>query len=194
MALSIAAYRRLVEDLYGARNFLGSLMRHFLAIRALTRRVIAGAMARPLVPLPGSSERSAPRSLPARSTAVPISAIASRAQEEDLPAIGCITDDKSERVHVPGEDGPKNWTSDSCRANNNWSHPRPVDDMRAPSANSGLSLFVGPSALGLHDLLRWRDFHAASVGMVRFPRFLMNADLHGALCAAEDGAPTPRGV
>ena len=115
MVLSRAAHRRLGMDLYGVRNFRGTLLRHFLAIRSLPRCVIACALARALVPPPGVAQRAPPRPEPARATAVAISTIASPAQEEDLPTIGRITDHESERVHVPGEGSAKNWTPGSCR-------------------------------------------------------------------------------
>ena len=62
--------------------------------------------------------------------------------------------------------------------------------MRARSCCSGLSLFVGPSSLGLHGFRCYRDFHAAILGMVRFPRFLMSADRSRGPCTrTRPGAP-----
>lgn len=46
----LAAHGRLGSDSYGARKSLGTVMRHFLAVRALPRRVIARAIPRALVP------------------------------------------------------------------------------------------------------------------------------------------------
>ena len=125
MALSHAAHRRLGKDLYGLSNFQGTLLRHFLAVRALPRRVITCALVRALVAPPGVTQRSASRRTPTHRAAVPISTIASSAQEEDLPTIGSSADDESERIHVPGEDGAKNWTTGSCRATNSASHHVP---------------------------------------------------------------------
>lgn len=113
-----AAHRRLGQDSYGLRNFLGTVMRHFLAVHALPRRVITRALRRALVAPPRRAHRAPPRGPATRAPAVAITAVAAPAQEEYLPALGAMADDKPERVHVPGEATTKNWTSGSGRATN----------------------------------------------------------------------------
>jgi hypothetical protein len=140
-----AAHRRLGQDSYGPRNFLGTVMRHFFAVRALPRRVIARPLGRALVAPARRAHRTTPRGQATRAPAVAIAAIAAPAQEEDLPALGAMADDKPERVHVPGEADHQELDRGIGACDEQLSHPRPVDDMRARSGDSGLSLFVGSS-------------------------------------------------
>jgi hypothetical protein len=160
MVRLLAAHRRLGQDSYGLRNFLATVMRHFLAVRALPLRMVARALRRALVAPSRRAHGSAPRQPAAQGPAVAVAAIAAPAQEEDLPALGSIADDIPERVHVPGEGDHQELDRGIRVCDEQLSHPRPVDDMRARSGDSGLSLFVG-SAL-------W-DYTASAAGATFTP-------------------------
>jgi hypothetical protein len=79
------------DDLYGGGQVFGTLMRHEagrapIAQALLASRVIAPALAARLIPRGRGTQRGAPRQLRAGGPAIPIAAVAARAQEEHLAA------------------------------------------------------------------------------------------------------------
>lgn len=88
--------------MYGKRKFLWTLMRHFLALPLLASRVRESAVTARLVLPARMPQRLGPRCPTTASRAVPIAAIASRADEKTLLTFEPATDNESKRVHVPG--------------------------------------------------------------------------------------------
>jgi hypothetical protein len=103
----LAARRERQVDLYGKRKFPWTLMRHFLALALLSRRVAEAAIAAGLVAPARLPQRLRARRLATAARTVAVAAIASRADEEDLPAFGPAADDEAKRIHVPGADARK---------------------------------------------------------------------------------------
>ena len=116
--------------MYGKRKFLWTLMRHFLALPLLASRMRESTVTARLVLPPRLAQRLGPRRLTTDGRAVPIAAVASRADEKALLTFEPATDNKSKRVHVPRVPTPKNWTRPRGRATTPSSDTSPWIDTR----------------------------------------------------------------
>jgi len=105
-------------------------MRHFLALPLLASCVRKAAVAARLVLPARLAQRLGPRRLTTDGRAVPIAAVASRADEKALLTFEPATDNKSKRVHVPRVPTPKNWTRPRGRATTPSSDTSPWIDTR----------------------------------------------------------------
>jgi len=93
--------------LYAAGQLLGTLMRHVLLPVAVVPRasgVVEAADASSLMPTTDLALLAPTRRRRARFRAVPLTAVAPAADEEDLPTIGAVADDEAQRVHGSGRD------------------------------------------------------------------------------------------
>jgi hypothetical protein len=92
---------------YAAGQVFETLMRHVLAAVAVVLRaggVAEATGASPLVAPPCLALLAATDRQPAGARAVPLAAITAAADEEDLPALGAVTDDEAQRIHGSGRD------------------------------------------------------------------------------------------
>ncbi len=127
-------------------------MRHFLALPLLASRMREFAVAARLVLPARLPQRLGPRRLTTVGRTVPITAVASRADEEALLTFKPATDNKSKRVHVPEVPTPENWTPPRGRVTTPSSDTSPWIDTRdsevrtpSPSLSETRSPFVIPT-------------------------------------------------
>lgn len=127
-------------------------MRHFLALPLLASRVREFAVTTCLVLPARLPQRLGPHCLTTVGRAVPIAAVASRADEEALLTFKPATDNKSKRVHVPKVPTPENWTPPRGRVTTPSSDTSPWIDTRdskvrtpSPSLSETRSHFAIPT-------------------------------------------------
>ena len=127
-------------------------MRHFLALPLLASRVRESPVTTRLVLPPRVLQRLCPRRFTTVGRAVPIAAVASRADEEALLTFKPATDNKSKRVQVPEVPTPENWTPPRGRVTTPSSDTSPWIDTRdsevrtpSPSLSETRSPFAIPT-------------------------------------------------
>jgi hypothetical protein len=157
----LAACGERQDNLYGKRKFWWTLMRHFLAVRALASGMREATVAAGLVAPPRLAHRTSAGTAAAVARTAPIPAVARTADEEHLPALGQVTEHEAERVHVPGGAGTRKLDTPVRPCDDESRRTGPRESTRGTrSWNSGSLLPPGVGFFSLPRSAPLREFRS----------------------------------